>query len=256
MTTGEWGYTMAVTIQNERLRQGELRFALQLVVMGALLGGISFAVGLLVRWGEPLDAEDWWPATAMACLACLIPLLLYIATPRQFLRLDESTVQSVISRWKRYRRFAARWSDVEQCLLGEQFVGITAHGQRIALHRQSFAKEDWEPLRADLEAHLTPYFDFNAPTRYDLRRQRQRAWSIWRKILDRLAAVGLGVGLLGAAFPGLIIGWLLGWPESIPVGIIMSVGAIPSFVLLIAVLRYGQRQKYERWHEQRVEPAD
>lgn len=176
MTAGKWGYAMAVTIRNKRMRQGELRFALQLVAMGAILGGIIVAVFLLVRWDEPLDAQDKWAVAIAACLPCLIPLLLYIATPRELLRCNESMVQSVISRGIRCGSFTTLWSDVEQCLLGEQFVGITAHGQRIELHRQSFAKEDWGLLRAELEARLVPYFDLDAPTTYDLRRQQQRAW--------------------------------------------------------------------------------
>ena len=58
MTAGKWGYAMTVTIRNKRMRQGELRFALQLVAMGAILGGITVAVFLIVRWDEPLDAQQ------------------------------------------------------------------------------------------------------------------------------------------------------------------------------------------------------
>ncbi|MEE9131401.1 MAG: hypothetical protein V3T84_15390 [Phycisphaerales bacterium] len=246
---------MAITIQNERLREGELRFVLELIVIWAFLGGLYVAVPLLGRWGEPPDAQDRWAVAIMVCLPCLIPLLVYIATPRQLLRLDESTVQSVISHWKRYRRFTTRWSDVEQCLLGEQFIGVTAPGQRIALHRRSFAKEDWGLLRAELDAHLTPYFDFDAPTRYDLQRQRQRAWSIWRKVLDKIALVGAVVGLFGPLLLPVAVTSYFGWTESIPVGVIVCVSTIPSIVVLVVVNRYAQRQEHERWHDRRVKPA-
>lgn len=246
---------MAVTIRNKRMRQGELRFALRLVAMGAILGGIIVAVFLLVRWDEPLDAQARWTVAIVASLPCLIPLLLYIATPRELLRMDESRVQSVICRWRGYRRFSTRWSEVQHCYLGDQFFGVAVHGQRIELRRQLFAKEDWELMRAELKAHLTPYFDFDAPTRYDLWRQRQLAWSIWRKVLDKIALVGVVVWMFGPFVLGLAVARYFGLAGPIAIGVIVCVSVMPNTVVWIATSRYAQRRRYERWHDRRVEPV-
>ncbi len=255
MAAGKWGYTMAITIRNDLLRTGELRFALQLALMWVVLAGFCVVVFLLVRWGESLDAHDWWSAAALGCLVGIIPISIYIGGPRQLLRLSESTIRSVTFRCGRDRRITTQWSDVEECLLGEQYVGIAAHGQRIVLHRRSFSKDDRELLRAELESGLAPYFDLDAPTRYDLRRQRQRAWSIWRKVLDKLAVVGAVVGLFGPLLLGFAVASYFGWTESVPGGVIVCVSVIPSSAVLGAVRRLGQRQHNERWHKRRVEPA-
>lgn len=246
---------MAITIRNDILRQGELRFVLELALMWVGLGGFSVVVFFGVRWGESLDTHDWWAAATLVCVVGIIPLLSYIGMPRQLLGLGESTIHFVTFRCRRPRRFSIRWSDIKECFLGERCVGIAAYGQRIVLHRQWFAKEDWGLLRAELKARLAPYFDFDAPTRYEARLQRQRAWPIGRKVLDKLAAIGTGVGLFGPLFLGLVIERYVGWPESIPVGVIVCVISIPTIVVLVGVLRYAQRQKYEGWHDRRVKPA-
>lgn len=255
MAAGKWGYTMAITIRNDILRQGELRFVLEPALMWAGLGVFCVAVFLWVRWGESLDAHDWWGAATLVCVAGVIPILSYIGMPRQLLGLGESTIHAVTFRCRRPRRFSIRWSDIEECFLGERCVGIAACGQRIALHRRSFAKEDWGLLRAELEARLTPYFDLDAPTRYDLRRQRQRAWPIWRKALDKIAAVGTVVGLFGPLFLGWAVASYFGWTESIAGGVSVCVSAIPSIAVLVTISRYAQRQKYEQWPDRRVEPG-
>ncbi|MEE8153728.1 MAG: hypothetical protein V3T53_02080 [Phycisphaerales bacterium] len=255
MTAGKWGYTLAIKIRTDILRQGELRFVLELALMWVGMGVFCVAAFLWVRWGESLDAHDWWGAATLVCVVGIIPILAYIGMPRQLLGLGESTIRAVTYRCRRPRRFSVRWSDIEECFLRERCVGIAACCQRIALHRRSFAKEDWGLLRAELEAHLAPYFDFDAPTRYDLQRQRQRAWSIWRKVLDKIALLGAVVGIFGPLLLPVAVTSYFGWTESIPVGVIVCVSTIPSIVILIAVNRYAQRQEHERWHDRRVEPV-
>lgn len=247
MTAGKWGYTMAVTIQNERLREGELRFALQLVLVWGILAGCCVAALLIGRWGEPIDAQDWWTLAALVGVVTLIPILGFVVVPRQLIRLTDSAIDLVnIRRGRRRRTIRIPWSDVEECVVGSRGAGIAAHGKRRWLG--NFAKEDWALLRAELEARLTPYFDFDAPTRCDLRRQRQRAWSIRRKILDKLAVVACGLGICGIPLL-LLIAWFVWWPIAIAVCMLVMVASA------VIAIRFGHPRKYDRWHERRVEPS-
>lgn len=250
---------MSLTIRNKVLRHGERRLALETAGVWAILTCLSAAAVVVGHVNEPAQAGSWWVAGTIVCvfagIFAVMFVLVFLFTSRQIVRINRSAVSLATFRWGRSCRVKARWPEVQQCLLTKRRLGIAAGGDRIELFQQFFAKEEWELLRAESEVRLAPYFDFDAPTRYDLRRQRQRAWSIWRKVLDKLAAVGAVVGIFGPPFLGVVVASSFGWKESIPAVVVVGLSAIPSIAVLIPVLRYGQRRNYERWHERRVEPA-
>lgn len=250
---------MALTVRNKIVSNGERRLALELAGVWVILTCLCAAAVVVGQVNEPAQERNWWVAGTIGCVfACIFAVMLVIAflcTARQIVRISSSAVGVATFRRRRSCRIKVRWSEVQQCLLTKQRLGIATGGERIELYQQFFTKSEWELLRAELESGLAPYFDFDAPTRYDLRRQRQRAWSIWRKVLDKIAAVGAVVGLLGPLLLGLAVASYFGWTESIPAVVIVGVSAIPSIVVLVAVLRYAKRQNYERWHERRGKPA-
>jgi len=250
---------MALTIRNKILSDGERRLALELAGLWTILTSLCAVAVVVGQVDEPAQERNWWVAGTIVCVfACICAVMLvigFLCTARQLVRISSSAVGVASFRRRRSCRIKVRWSEVQQCLLTKQRLGIATGGERIELYQQFFTKEDWELLRAELEAGLTPYFDLDSPTRYDLRRQRQRAWPIWRKVLDKLAVVGAVVGMFGPLLLGFAVASYFGWTESVPGGVIVCVSALPSIAVLVAISRSRQRQKYERWHDQRVKPA-
>lgn len=252
MTAGKWGYTMTVAIRNQNLHRGEFRLALDVAGAWAILTALCVGAILMGESERTIQSEEWWVALVLVGILAVLFGIVFAKAPRQLVRFSDSTLQVGSFRWRKHRRFRVRWFDIEDCLLGERCVGIAAYGQRIVLHRQWFAKKDWELLRAELAASLTPYFDFDAPTRYDLRRQRQRAWSVWRKLADKAQVVG--IGLLIVVGPALCP--ILTCPDrAIPhrwlwtlgVGWMVLTGAVVGLVL-----HRASQLRYELWRDRRI----
>lgn len=238
---------MALTIRNDILRQGDRWLGLQLAIGWAILAGLC-AVGLVVgRRGDSIRAEDWWTGLALAGGLALLLAFVFVRAPRQLLRLSDSAFQVVTVGLRRCRRLRFPWMEVERCLLIDHRTGISTGNHRIELYRQSFTKDDWERLRQETRIRLAPYFDFEVPTALQRRRQHQRAWPLWRKLVDKLVLVGAAMTF---SCPILIFAALGRSPDQLNTvldWLALAASFTPVAIVALLILCHSRSLGDERW---------
>ncbi|MCZ6444585.1 MAG: hypothetical protein O7D97_05040 [Planctomycetota bacterium] len=239
---------MALTIRNDILRRGELWFGLQVAFIWAILAGLC-AAGLVVgRWGESISAEDWWTGLALAGGLALLSAFVFVKAPRQLLRLSDSAFQVVTLGLRRCRRLRFPWMEVEGCLFTDHRMGISTGNHRIELYRQSFTKDDWERLRQEVRSRLDPSFDFKAPTDLERRGQRQRAWPLWRKLVDKLVLVGAAMTFVCPILVFAALGRSPDQLNSVLDGLALAASLTPVGIVVVLILRHSRSLGHERWH--------
>ena len=239
---------MALTIRNDILRRGDRWIGLQIAFIWAILAGLC-AVGLVVgRWEESIRAQDWWTGLALAGGLAFLLAFVFVKAPRQLLRLSDSAYQVVTLGLRRCRRLRVPWMEVERCLLTDQRMGISTGNRRVELYRRSFTNDDWERLRKEVRSRLEPYFDFRAPTELERRGQRQRAWPLWRKLVDKLVLVGAA---LTFSCPILVFAALGRSPDqlnSVLDWLAVAASLTPVAIVAVLILRQSRSLGDERWH--------
>ncbi len=220
---------------SDRLHLGDSRLSLRRSRPGWALGRIYPRRGLV----------DWIGSCRRTCFLVGVPIRQSTATASATERLGISSCHGWLAPGRRLR---FPWMEVERCLLTDHRTGISTGNRRVELYRQYFTKDDWERMRQEIRIRLAPYFDFEVPTALQRRRQHQRAWPLWRKLVDKLVLVGAAMTLSCPILVFAALGRLHDQLNSVVDWLALAASLAPAAVVAVLILRHSRSLGDERWH--------